>query len=52
MAKVEFSLTCVLCEPLMVGWFVLVLMIELDFYNECNDLVVSPQLHLVYRPKV
>ena len=38
-AKVESSRVCVPCEPLVLGWFVLVLMLGLDLCNECNDLV-------------
>ena len=37
-----------LCEPLMFGWFILVLMFELDFCNECNDLVGFSMKALVW----
>ena len=33
------SRVCVLCEPLVFGWFVLVLVLELNLCNECNDFV-------------
>ena len=47
------SRVCVSCKPLILSWFVIMLMLDLDLCNECNDLVgFPPQLHLVYRPKV
>ena len=41
------------CESLVFGWFVLVLMFELDLCNECNDLVGWSTISFsLYRAKI